>query len=65
MTSGRVYQAAVDGQAALAELRRSAGGHFDPVCVEAFAAALGRVKGAPSLEVTPASVVAGGPEVAA
>jgi len=40
MTSGRVYQAAVSREAALEELKRCAGSHFDSVCVEAFLAGL-------------------------
>ena len=44
MTSGRVYQPAVSKEAALAELRRKAGSHFDPICVEAFATALSRLR---------------------
>jgi HD-GYP domain-containing protein (c-di-GMP phosphodiesterase class II) len=42
MTSGRVYQPAVDHEAAVAELRRCSGSHFDPGCVEAFLSALAR-----------------------
>jgi HD-GYP domain-containing protein (c-di-GMP phosphodiesterase class II) len=46
MTSGRVYQPAVNDSAAVAELRRCAGSHFDPVCVEAFERVLGRLQDA-------------------
>ena len=46
MTSGRVYQRAVDDSAAVAELRRCAGSHFDPACVEAFERVLGRLQDA-------------------
>jgi HD-GYP domain-containing protein (c-di-GMP phosphodiesterase class II) len=42
MTSGRVYQPAVDHEAAVAELRRCSGTHFDPGCVEAFLTAMAR-----------------------
>jgi two-component system cell cycle response regulator len=38
MTSERPYQPALDGEAALAELRRCAGSQFDPAVVEAFCA---------------------------
>jgi HD-GYP domain-containing protein (c-di-GMP phosphodiesterase class II) len=44
MTSGRAYQPAVSREAAVAELRRCAGSHFDPVCVRAFETALSHVK---------------------
>jgi HD-GYP domain-containing protein (c-di-GMP phosphodiesterase class II) len=43
MTSGRVYQSAVSDGAALAELRRCSGTHFDPACVEAFNRVLQRL----------------------
>jgi HD-GYP domain-containing protein (c-di-GMP phosphodiesterase class II) len=36
MTSDRPYQAAMEHEDALAELRRCAGTQFDPVVVEAF-----------------------------
>jgi HD-GYP domain-containing protein (c-di-GMP phosphodiesterase class II) len=36
MTSGRAYQPAVSMDDAKSELRRCAGSHFDPRCVEAF-----------------------------
>ncbi|HXH21075.1 MAG TPA: HD-GYP domain-containing protein [Dehalococcoidia bacterium] len=42
MTSGRVYQPAVDHEAAVAELRRCSGTHFDPGCVQAFLTAMSR-----------------------
>jgi diguanylate cyclase (GGDEF)-like protein len=41
MTQGRVYQRAVGRDAAVAELRRSAGTHLDPAVVEALVAVLG------------------------
>jgi len=44
MTSGRVYQAPVSREAAFAELRRCAGSHFDPSCVDAFAKAVAKVR---------------------
>jgi response regulator RpfG family c-di-GMP phosphodiesterase len=47
MTSGRVYQPAVSKDAALAELQRCAGSHFDPACVKAFATVLGRLRDLP------------------
>jgi HD-GYP domain-containing protein (c-di-GMP phosphodiesterase class II) len=42
MTSGRVYQSAITDDAATAELQLCAGSHFDPKCVGAFVAALGK-----------------------
>jgi HD-GYP domain-containing protein (c-di-GMP phosphodiesterase class II) len=44
MTSGRVYQPAVTDQLALSELQRCSGTHFDPRCVDAFVAALGKAR---------------------
>jgi HD-GYP domain-containing protein (c-di-GMP phosphodiesterase class II) len=44
MTSGRVYQPAVTNDAAIAELRRCAGTHFDPACVGAFERVLDRLQ---------------------
>jgi HD-GYP domain-containing protein (c-di-GMP phosphodiesterase class II) len=44
MTSGRTYQPAVDDEQAFAEMRRCAGSHFDPRCVEAFITALNKAK---------------------
>ena len=44
MTSGKSYQPAVSDEAALAELRRCRGSHFDPRCVDAFEAAFGLAK---------------------
>ena len=44
MTSGRVYQPAVTDSAAISELRRCAGTHFDPRCVEAFVSALSKAR---------------------
>jgi HD-GYP domain-containing protein (c-di-GMP phosphodiesterase class II) len=41
MTSDRPYQAAVPESAALAELRRCAGTHFDPAVVDAVCAEVG------------------------
>jgi HD-GYP domain-containing protein (c-di-GMP phosphodiesterase class II) len=46
MTSGRVYQPAVNDSAAVEELRRCAGSHFDPACVEAFERVLARLQDA-------------------
>jgi HD-GYP domain-containing protein (c-di-GMP phosphodiesterase class II) len=46
MTSGRVYQPAVTDESAVEELRRCAGSHFDPRCVEAFERVLGRLQDA-------------------
>ena len=46
MTSGRVYQPAIDYDEAIGELERCAGSHFDPACVQAFATALSRVRDA-------------------
>jgi putative nucleotidyltransferase with HDIG domain len=40
MTSGRSYRPAITPQAALAELRRSAGAQFDPRCVDGLERAL-------------------------
>jgi HD-GYP domain-containing protein (c-di-GMP phosphodiesterase class II) len=44
MTSGRSYQPAVNQSAAFEELRRCGGTHFDPKCVEAFIAAMGKAR---------------------
>jgi HD-GYP domain-containing protein (c-di-GMP phosphodiesterase class II) len=44
MTSGRIYQPAVTDGAALAELQRCAGTHFDPRCVDAFITALNKAR---------------------
>jgi HD-GYP domain-containing protein (c-di-GMP phosphodiesterase class II) len=44
MTSGRVYQPAVNHEAAFAEMRRCAGTHFDSTCIEAFATAMSKVR---------------------
>jgi HD-GYP domain-containing protein (c-di-GMP phosphodiesterase class II) len=44
MTSGRVYQKAVTRDDGFKELQRCAGTHFDPACVDAFVAALSRVR---------------------
>jgi HD-GYP domain-containing protein (c-di-GMP phosphodiesterase class II) len=44
MTSGRVYQPAVSHVDALEELRRCAGSHFDPSCVQAFEAGVQKQK---------------------
>ncbi len=40
MTSGRSYQPAISDEAAIDELQRSQGTHFDPRCVDAFCSAL-------------------------
>lgn len=42
MTTDRPYRAAMDEEAAVAELRRCAGSQFDPAVVEHFCAALGQ-----------------------
>jgi HD-GYP domain-containing protein (c-di-GMP phosphodiesterase class II) len=44
MTSGRVYQVAINDGAAVTELRRCEATHFDPKCVEAFIRALDKAK---------------------
>ena len=44
MTSGRTYQPAVSDEAALAELGRCRGTHFDPHCVDAFVSALAKAR---------------------
>jgi HD-GYP domain-containing protein (c-di-GMP phosphodiesterase class II) len=44
MTSGRVYQKAVSKEEALSELRRASGTQFDARCVEAFVAAMNRLR---------------------
>lgn len=44
MTSGRVYQKAISESAAIEELKRGSGSHFDPACVKGFAAAMKRVE---------------------
>jgi HD-GYP domain-containing protein (c-di-GMP phosphodiesterase class II) len=44
MTSGRVYQPAVDDHEALSELQKCSGTHFDPRCVDAFVSALGKAR---------------------
>ena len=44
MTSGRVYQPAVTDNAAFSELQHCRGTHFDPRCVDAFVAALGKAR---------------------
>jgi len=44
MTSGRTYQPAVTDGAAVFELQRCAGTHFDPRCVDAFVTALNRAR---------------------
>jgi HD-GYP domain-containing protein (c-di-GMP phosphodiesterase class II) len=43
MTSGRVYQPAVDFKRAFDELTKCAGSHFDPACVKAFHRAAGKM----------------------
>jgi HD-GYP domain-containing protein (c-di-GMP phosphodiesterase class II) len=45
MTSGRVYQPAVDHAAAMCELQRTAGSHFDPELVQTFGCVMGRLHG--------------------
>lgn len=40
MTSGRIYQPAIDHEDAVAELLRCSGTHFDPACVGAFLSGL-------------------------
>jgi len=42
MTSTRSYRRALSQDVAFAELREKSGGQFDPACVEALVAALGR-----------------------
>ena len=44
MTSGRVYQPAVDHEEAIRELRESSGAHFDAEVVETFAEVMARLK---------------------
>jgi HD-GYP domain-containing protein (c-di-GMP phosphodiesterase class II) len=44
MTSGRVYQPAITDGAALAEMERCKGTHFDPRCVDAFVTALNNAR---------------------
>ena len=44
MTSGRVYQPAVNHDEAIEELRRASGSHFDPEVVEMFATVMSRLK---------------------
>ncbi len=57
MTSGRVYQPAVNHELALEELRRCAGTHFDALCVDAFALVLKRLDDAgPAHVLRPESV---------
>ena len=43
MTSGRVYQSAINDLDAIEELKRSAGSHFDPACVDSFVRALSKL----------------------
>ncbi len=45
MTSGRVYQPAISVEAAIGELQRCGGTHFDAACVEAFRVAIVKAKG--------------------
>jgi two-component system, cell cycle response regulator len=52
MTSSRPYSAAMDGDAALAELQACAGSQFDPDVVEAFAACRAEALAAPAAAVT-------------
>jgi HD-GYP domain-containing protein (c-di-GMP phosphodiesterase class II) len=55
MTSGRVYQPAVNHDEAILELRASSGTHFDPEVVEHFAEVMARLRGADaSLTTAPA-----------
>jgi len=44
MTSGRVYQPAITDDSAYDEIRRCAGSHFDPRCVDAFITALSKAR---------------------
>ena len=44
MTTDRSYRAAMTHEAAVAELHRCAGTHFDPAVVEALAAVAGRLE---------------------
>jgi HD-GYP domain-containing protein (c-di-GMP phosphodiesterase class II) len=48
MTSGRVYQPAVNHEEAIRELRASSGTHFDPEVVEHFAEVMARLREADS-----------------
>jgi HD-GYP domain-containing protein (c-di-GMP phosphodiesterase class II) len=50
MTSGRVYQPAISPEAAIAELERCAGSHFDLKCVEAFKTAVVKANGLKTAE---------------
>jgi HD-GYP domain-containing protein (c-di-GMP phosphodiesterase class II) len=54
MTSGRSYQPAVSREAALAELWRCAGSHFDTRCVQAFATVMHKL--GDTIEELPAHV---------
>jgi len=65
MTSGRVYQPAINDGAAFAELRRCEGTHFDPKCVEAFIAALAKAKAGEPVPLVKAPHVAHGREAVA
>jgi HD-GYP domain-containing protein (c-di-GMP phosphodiesterase class II) len=50
MTSGRVYQPAVQYEAAFAEMERCSGSHFDAGCVQAFKKAMQRVRDSAPVE---------------
>jgi len=58
MTSGRVYQPAIDFTHAFGELEKCAGSHFDPACVQAFNRAASKMLPAEEKTQVPAAEAA-------
>jgi HD-GYP domain-containing protein (c-di-GMP phosphodiesterase class II) len=58
MTSARPYRPPLSHEAAAAELRKHSGTQFDPQCVEAFLALVGKVPEPPQPAEAPAAETA-------